>query len=306
MNNDGGEMRIDDVRSFISVANSGHLTETADRLGIPQPTLSRRIGRVEKHAGTPLFDRAGRKLVLNQRGRAFLAHASAIVAEFDSAATEIKRLMDPEKGTIRLDFMHSLGTWMVPELIRTFRTEHPHVEFQLHQAAAMLLVDRVLADETDLALVGPKPAEVGTSLGWAPLLRQRLALAVPADHRLASGSGEIPLSEVAGEPFVAMRAGFGTRLLMDALAEKAGFVPNVVFESMELTTVAGLVSAGLGVGVVPMDDPYLPTVGIVQRPLNPPAYRELGLVWRLNAGPAPAVDNFREFVAGSRYALERS
>ncbi|AGT06628.1 putative transcriptional regulator, LysR-family [Corynebacterium glutamicum MB001] len=306
MGNDGGDLRIDDLRSFISVAQSGHLTETAERLGIPQPTLSRRISRVEKHAGTPLFDRAGRKLVLNQRGHAFLNHASAIVAEFNSAATEIKRLMDPEKGTIRLDFMHSLGTWMVPELIRTFRAEHPNVEFQLHQAAAMLLVDRVLADETDLALVGPKPAEVGTSLGWAPLLRQRLALAVPADHRLASfsGQGELPLITAAEEPFVAMRAGFGTRLLMDALAEEAGFVPNVVFESMELTTVAGLVSAGLGVGVVPMDDPYLPTVGIVQRPLSPPAYRELGLVWRLNAGPAPAVDNFRKFVAGSRYALE--
>ncbi|ALC06989.1 hypothetical protein CDES_13235 [Corynebacterium deserti GIMN1.010] len=302
MDNDAGELRIEDLQSFISVAESGHLTETAERIGIPQPTLSRRVGRVEKHAGTQLFDRVGRKLVLNQRGHAFLKHARAIVAEFSIAATEIKRLMDPERGTIRLDFMHSLGTWMVPELIRTFRADYPHVEFQLHQAAAMLLVDRVLNDETDLALVGPKPAEVGSQLGWVPLLKQRLALAVPADHRLA-GDGPVSLLAVRDEPFVAMRAGFGTRLLMDSLATEAGFSPNVVFESMELTTVAGLVSAGLGVGVVPLDDPYLPTVGITLRPLDPPAFRELGLVWRLNAGPAPAVEIFRDFVGKSRYAL---
>ncbi|ANE05430.1 LysR family transcriptional regulator [Corynebacterium crudilactis] len=303
MDNSGGEMRIDDLRSFISVARSGHLTETAEQLGIPQPTLSRRIGRVEKQAGTLLFDRVGRKLVLNQRGQALLVHASEMVAQLESATTEIKRLMDPEKGTIRLDFMHSLGTWMVPELIRTFRVEHPHVKFQLHQAAAMLLVERVLADDTDLALVGPKPPEVGASLGWVPLLRQRLAVAVPADHPLAN-EAEVSMEMVQHEPFVAMRTGFGTRVLMDNLAEEAGFMPNVVFESMELTTVAGLVSAGLGVGVVPMDDPYLPTVGIVQLPIYPSAFRELGLVWRKDAGPAPAVENFRDFVAGSRYALE--
>lgn len=306
MDNVGGEMRIDDLRSFVAVAQSGHLTETADTLELPQPTLSRKIQRVEKAAGTALFDRVGRKLVLNQRGHAFLKHARAIIAEFSLAATEIKRLMDPDRGTIRLDFMHSLGTWMVPELIRTFRSQHPDVEFQLHQAAATLLVERVLADETDLALVGPKPPEVDTHLSWAPLLRQRLALAVPADHPLAATTGAISLSLVKDEPFVAMREGFGTRILMDSIAEEAGFAPNVVFESMELTTVAGLVSAGLGVGVVPLDDPYLPTVGIVQVPLQPPAFRELGLVWRTNAGPAPAVENFKEFVATSRFAHEKT
>lgn len=302
MDFEGQDLRIVDIRSFIEVAASGHLSETADRMGLPQPTLSRRIGRVEKHVGTALFDRAGRTLVLNQRGHAFYAHARTILAQVEAANTEIKRLMDPERGTIRLDFMHSLGTWMVPELIRTFRGEHPQVEFQLHQAAATYLVDRVLADETDLALVGPRPADVGEKLGWVPLLRQRLALAVPEGHPLV-GDGPIDLREAKDEPFVAMRVGFGTRLLMDLLAAQAGFVPRVVFESMELTTVAGLVSAGLGVGIVPLDDPYLPTVGIVLRPLEPEAFRDLGLVWRLDAGPAPAVEVFRDFVATSRFAL---
>lgn len=303
MGNTTGDMRIEDLRCFIAVAESGHLSETADRLGLPQPTLSRRVARVEKHVGTPLFERAGRRLFLNLRGQTFLRHARRITREVDAAAAEIQRLMDPELGTIRLDFMHSLGTWMVPELIRTFRIDHPRVEFQLHQGSANNLVERVLADESDLALVGPKPAEVGAGLGWSPLLRQRLALAVPEGHRL-DGEGPIGLREAASEPFVAMLPGFGTRVLLDALATDAAMTPNIVFESMELTTVSGLVSAGLGVGVLPLGDPYLPTVGVNLRPLVPPAHRDLGLVWRAAAEPAPAVEVFRDFVAESRFALK--
>ena len=304
MENTTGELRIEDLRCFIAVAESGHLTETADRLGLPQPTLSRRVALLEKHVGTALFERAGRRLFLNLRGQTFLSFARRITAEVDVAAAQIERLMDPELGTIRLDFMHSLGTWMVPELIRTFRVDHPRVEFQLHQGSANNLVERVLADEADLALVGPKPPDVGSVLGWAPLLRQRLALAVPEGHHL-DGAGPVSLREAAGEPFVAMLPGFGTRVLLDALFTDAAMTPNIVFESMELTTVSGLVSAGLGVGVLPLGDPYLPTVGVNLRPLDPPAHRELGLVWRVAAGPAPAVEVFRDFVAESRFALKQ-
>ncbi|GAB3594997.1 HTH-type transcriptional regulator GltC [Corynebacterium faecale] len=301
MENIAGDLRIGDLRCFIEVAESGHLTSTADRLGIPQPTLSRRMARVEKHVGTPLFERAGRRLYLNPRGQAFLSHAHRIAAEMDAATAQIGRLMDPELGTIRLDFMHSLGTWMVPELIRTFRADHPRVEFELHQGSANNLVERVLGDSADLALVGPKPAAVGTDLGWAPLLRQRLALAVPEGHRL-DGEGPVALQEADGEPFVAMLPGFGTRMLLDALSASVGITPDIVFESMELTTVAGLISAGLGVGVLPLDDPYLPTVGVNLRPLQPASFRELGLVWRVGADPAPAVEVFRTFVGASRFA----
>lgn len=304
MENSTGDLRIEDLRCFIEVAESGHLTATADHLGIPQTTLSRRMARVEKHVGTPLFERAGRRLHLNPRGQAFLVHAHRIAAEMDAATAQIARLMDPELGTIRLDFMHSLGTWMVPELIRTFRTDHPRVEFELHQGSANTLGERVLGDAADLALVGPKPPEVGTDLDWAPLLRQRLALAVPEGHRL-DGTGPVALQEADGEPFVAMLPGFGTRMLLDDLASAAGMTPDVVFESMELTTVSGLVSAGLGVGVLPLGDPYLPTVGVNLRPLEPPVFRELGLVWKIPAGPAPSVEIFRDFVAGSRFALEQ-
>ncbi|MCK7676266.1 LysR family transcriptional regulator [Corynebacterium pygosceleis] len=292
--------RLDDVDAFIHLAECGHLTATARELGIPQPTLSRRIARLEGDLGTTLFDRAGRSLTLNARGRAFLGHARRISAGFAAARTDMERLMDPERGTVRIDFMHSLGTWLVPELLRSYRAGHAAVQFELHQGAARHLVERVLTDATDLALVGPRPEESrgeGAALGWLRLHRQPLALAVPDGHPLASGTGPLALSAAAGEPFIGMRAGYGTRQLLDELTAGAGFRPDVIFESMELSTVAGLVSAGLGVALLPMDDPYLTPVGLLLRPLDPPAHRELGLVWRAGASPAPPVDRFREFVS---------
>lgn len=286
-----------DLRVFLAVAESGHLTDTAAAMGVSQPTLTRRIHRLEDAVGAELFDRTGRRLALNTRGRAFLPHARAIVAEFEVGAAKVARLMDPEHGTVRLDFMHSLGTWLMPDLLRVYRAEHPDVEFRLHQGAARQLVERVLADAADVALVGPRPVEAGHELGWHQLRLQRLALAVSESHPLAAvGPAPVDLREAAEENFIGMLPGYGTRLLLDRLAAEHGFAPRFVFESMELTTVAGLVSAGLGVALLPLDDPYLAPSGVVLRPLEPAAHRELGLVWRAGAGSAPPVDQFRDFV----------
>ena len=170
---------------------------------------------------------------------------------------------------------------------------------QLHQGAARVLIDRVLADAADIALVGPRPAEsVGADalLEWHELQVQRLALAVPEGHRLAATQDPVDLREAAEEPFIGMLPGYGTRMLLDRISRDLGFSPRLVFESMELTTVAGLVSAGLGVALLPLDDPYLAPHGIVLRPLDPPAHRELGMVWRVGTQEAPPVDQFRCFV----------
>ena len=129
----------------------------------------------------------------------------------------------------------------------------------------------------------------GGPLTWTPLARQRLAIGLPADHRLADSTAPLRLRAVAGDPFIAMRPGYGTRLLLDALTADAGFRPRLVFESMELTTVAGLVSAGLGVALLPIDDPFLSVSGVVLRPLAPAVHRELGLIHRRGADLAPPV-----------------
>lgn len=270
-----------DLDWFTDLATTCHMCETAVRLGIPQPTLSRRLAALEERLGSALFDRSGRGLALNDRGRIFAGAARAATAELAGAAAEIARLMDPQRGPVRLDFMHSLGTWMVPDLLREANRRRPSGPIKLHQGAGRLLVERVVAGETDLALVGPRPAEADGPLEWTPLTRQRLAIALPAGHRFATSTAPLRFTAMAGEPFIAMLPGYGTRELLDQLCARAGFTPRLVFESMELTTVAGLVSAGLGAAVLPMEDAHttgVPVGGVVLRPIAPTAWRELGMV----------------------------
>lgn len=296
----------EDLRSFIAVADMGHVSAAADALGVSQPTLSRRIARVERAFGGTLFERNGRGIELNMRGRVVLLHARRADQELVNARKEVQRLLDPEHGTVRLDFMHSLGTWMVPDFLRAYRAKHPHVDFQLHQGAAQDLTSRVLSGESDLALIAPRPKLLDALSGWAPLFSQRLALAIPLDHPLARKNSPIRLEEAHDVPFVGMLPGFGTRMLLDDLAHRAGFTPQLVFESMELTTVIGLVGAGLGVGLVPLDDPYLVPKNVVLRPLTPVVKRELGMVWRKESQPAPAVEQFRTFILDRSPALVAS
>lgn len=278
-----------DLRSFLAVAESGHLTESAAELGVPQPTLSRRIARLEDELGATLFDRVGRSLQLNARGRAFQTYARDMVAAADAGAREIARLMNPESGTVRIGFMHSLGTWLIPSLLREYRNRYPHVQFELRQGPARELEEAVLNDDIDLAFVSPAPSS--PDLSWAVMHMQPLVLAVPEGHPLADRK-EVALEEAAQESFIGMKPDYGIQIILDRLAAGAGFEPKIAFRTEEMTTVSGLVASGLGVALLPVGD----VEGVSFVPLAPPYEREIGMVWRSGLAEAPPVELFRRFV----------
>ncbi|AGP29870.1 LysR family transcriptional regulator [Corynebacterium terpenotabidum] len=298
-------MRIDDLGWFLDLVETSNMADTSAATGLSQSSLSRRLARLEAEVGADLFDRRGRTLVLNHRGEVLADTARRTREIWMDGVEEVRRLVDPDRGTVRLCFMHSLGTWMVPDLLRSYRAVHPTVRFELVQGAAQELVDRVDDGRSDLALVGPEPVQAIAAgrLGWSELARQRLGLAVPDGHRLAvepdgTVRDSVDLAEARDEPFVAMLEGFGTRMILDQLSEDAGFRPRLVFESMELTTVAGLVSAGLGVALLPVDDPNLQLPGVRVIPLRTGRQRELGVVWSATAELSPPVASFLDAVVG--------
>ena len=283
------------LRWFVTLAEEGQVTAAADVLGIAQPTLSRRLATLEQSMGVDLFDRYGRRLALNAHGALLYEHARRALDELDAAESRIAELTSATDGTVRLDFLHSLGSWLVPALIRDFHRTAPRVRFALHQDAAGHLADRILAGHSDLAAVSPRPRAEG--LGWLLLDRQQLALAVPTGHPLADRP-EIDLRDAAGEPFIAMHPNYGMRRLLDEAAERAGFAPRIVFESSELATATGLVSAGLGVALVPIREADPEAAGVVVVPIRgADAVREVGMVWALSRPLTAPARRFRDFVA---------
>ena len=287
-------MHVEDLRWFVVLAETEHLTDAAATLGTSQPTLSRALRRVEDAFGARLFEREHRGLRLNPYGRVVLEAARASTAAVDTACQRIDALLDPDAGTVRLAFLHSVATGVVPDLLKAFRATAPRVRFALREEPSHDIVRDLESGEAELAITGPRPPQ--DTFGWRLLERQRLCLYVPAGHPLA-GTERVSLSAAADEPFVAVRSDFGSRRITDDLCRAAGFTPHVAFESTDLTTIDRLVGAGLGVAILPAGAVRNPDSGAT--PVNlegVDARRDIGLSWRLRGELSPTAERFRSFV----------
>ncbi|MFE9422227.1 LysR family transcriptional regulator [Kitasatospora sp. NPDC006697] len=287
------------LAQFAAVARLEHVTRAAEELGLPQPTLSRAIARLEAELGVALLVRQGRAVRLTRAGRLLLGAVERSLAELDRGARVVLAESDPATGRVAFGFLHTLGTDAVPALLRGFRADHPQVGFQLAQDYVAAMLDRLRSGELDLCLVSPLPD--APELTVRRLDEQQLHLAVPADHRLA-GRRTIRLAEVAEEPFVAVERGYGLRTLTDDFCAQAGFVPRIAFEGEEVETLRGLVAAGLGVALLPLG--LVPRPGVVDLAVTAPRTRRaIGLAW-LAGRPLPApAEAFRDFVLTRRGRL---
>jgi LysR family transcriptional activator of glutamate synthase operon len=287
-------MHLDELHWFVVLAETEHVTDAAAELRVSQPTLSRAIARLEAQLGVPLFDRVNRRLRLNAYGTILLEHARRATAELRSANERIAALHDPDTGTVRLAFLHSLASWFVPDLLRRFRLQAPRVRFDLYQSAAHELTDRVLEGQVDLAITSPQP--VGPGFIWQVLYSERLCVAVPREHRLATRS-RLRLTDVADEPFIALRPEFGLRQLTDELFAAADIHPQLVFEASEIPSMEGLVAAGFGVAIVPVPRAERAEPMVAYVPLSDAeAKRQVGLALAAGRELAPAAARFVEFV----------
>jgi LysR family transcriptional activator of glutamate synthase operon len=290
----GRTVNLEELRWFVVLAETEHVTDAAAELAVSQPTLSRALARLEHEAGTPLFDRVNRRLRLNPYGQIMLEHARRSIAEMRSATDRIAALRDPDTGRVRLAFLHSLANWYVPEQLRRFRESAPAIGFDLLQGPAHEITQRVLDGQADIAITAPRPDAPG--LTWRRLYVDQLCLAVPHGHRLANRA-RVRLSDAAGEPFIALGEQAGLRQLTDQLLAQDDVKPDIVFEATEIPTVEGLVAAGFGVSVVPV-----PRDGgksrIVHVPLtNAGAKRDVGLAWDRNRQLPQPAKRFADFLA---------
>jgi LysR family transcriptional regulator, transcription activator of glutamate synthase operon len=287
-------MHVEDLRWFAVLAETEHLTEAAAVLGTSQPNLSRSLQRVERAFGVALFERERRGVRLNPYGRLVLEAARAGTAAVDSAKRRIDALVDPESGTVRLAFLHSVATSLMPDLLKAFRAVAPTIGFALRQEPAHDIVEDLESGEAEIAIIAPRPDP--ERFGWHLLEQQRLRLHVPPGHPLAARR-RVELESAAGEAFVGLQPGFGFRRVTDELCRAAGFTPRLAFEATDLATIDSLVGAGLGVGILPAGAVRGNDSGAISVPLaGVQARREIGMSWRLRAHLSPAAIRFQSFV----------
>jgi len=269
-----------------------NVTRAAELLGVPQPTVSRRLAALSDALGAPLTVPDGRGIRLTRAAELLAEAAERGLAAVDTGVRLAREEVAPESGLVVLGFLHLLGRSLVPSLLRGHRARYPGVRFTLVQGSRQEMIDRLVDGELDLALLAPLPA--APSLATAGLVDEEILLSVPAGHRLA-GRESVRMAELADEEFVLLEQGYGVRTLTDELCAAAGFTPRIAFEGQESDTVRGLVAAGLGVALLPRFGPGSPA-GVAEVPLEPRPYRTIGLAWRAEEPMTPAVIGFRDHV----------
>lgn len=284
------------LRQFVAVARAEHVTRAAEAIGLPQPTLSRSVARLERDLGIGLFVRTGRTLRLSREGALLLEHAERSMAELEAGLRAVVEQAGPDGGRVAFGFLHTLGGTAVPQLLREFRQGRPAVRFELVQRGHDVLLELLRAGLLDLCLTSPLPQE--PDLVSAALHEQRLHLVVPPGHPLADRH-RLQLSEAAHEQFVGLARGYGLRTTTDAWCLAAGFVPKLAFEGEEIDTVRGLVAAGLGVALLPPDPARAARSAVELEVTQPRTTRVLGLVWRRAGAASPAAVAFRDTVLQS-------
>ena len=291
------DMETDALRWFQQVADGVTVTEVADLYMVSQPGVSRALARLEDEVGTPLLLKSGRVLRPTHARSVFKRHVDSFMHGLDDGLADVYELVAPETGTVTIAFHLSLGTWLVPDLIRRFRTDHPHVQFRLEHSDDALGSSLVTSGSVDLEFTAQRPHN--SAVQWERLFAQPLGLAVSVHHHLAARAA-VELAEVAEENFIMLRPSWELRTVSDQLCAAAGFTPRVSFEADDLSVVGGFVAAGLGVAVVPTTEADIESRGVpgqrVLRLTDKGAYRDVGMAWSQNRRLLPSADLFRRAV----------
>jgi DNA-binding transcriptional LysR family regulator len=275
-------MELRHLRYFVAVAEEGHITRAAERLGIQQPPLSQQIRALESELQVQLFRRKPRGVELTQAGHALLAEALTILQQVERAVGTVRRTARGEAGQVGLGFTSSASFHpLVPRLIRDYREAHPLVALTLEESGTGELVDALRAERLDAALVrspiGPVPG-----IAVHAILEEAMVAALPAGHALAARAAGKPmgLEALAAETFILYRRPLGPGLYdaIIAACQRAGYSPTIGQEAPRMLATLSLVAAGLGVTLVPLSMRRLRVHGVAYRPLDPAA----GLVAPLN------------------------
>ncbi|VVE08695.1 LysR substrate-binding domain-containing protein [Pandoraea fibrosis] len=304
-------MDLRQFRYFVAVAEERHFGRAAQRLSMTQPPLSQQIRALEASLGAPLFVRTNRSVELTAVGRQLLPEVRRILADADALPALAQGLAHGEVGTLSLGFVSTADYGILPPLLREFGERYPRVRLQLLEATSDVQVEALMDGRIDAGLfIPPVPARYANELSYLPIVREPLMLALPAGRHDAGTDGQpgpsgqpdapVSLADFADEPLVIFPRRVAPAfydIIMGCYAA-LGLTPRVGQEAIQMQTIVSLVSAGMGVALVPQSLCHLRRTGVTYRALRETSTLiETGLLWR-TAEVTPVLEGFLETARG--------
>ena len=308
MNSTEPSIELRSWRQFLTLAQTLHFGRAAELLHITQPPLTQAIQHLERRLGTLLFERTRRSVALTPAGAALVEPVRQLLAQAAALHTRARDAAAGELGRVRLGFISTVGFGPLPLWLRAFREQFPGIAIELIEATSDVQARAFERGEIDAGFMLHAPGQ-SPELPTTPSQPQRLSLGVePLVLALPEGvawatARRLRPADVLAQPLVIFPRS-ATPSLYDAVLafyQRHGVSPTIAQQATQMQTIVNLVSAGLGIALVPQAVTQLQRPGVVYRPL-PAALAadapgaETTLFWA--AQPAPAVERFVAFVRG--------
>lgn len=292
------------LRHFATLAETLHFGRAAERLGMTQPPLSQSIQALERSLGAALFARTKRSVALTPFGAAWLGPVREALAALDALAEKARRLRDGEAGRLELSFVSTADYSILPALVQRYATLHPEVDLILTEATTDVQIEALVRGQGSAGIVIPGTTEaLPPRLRYRPLIREALIAAIPEAwieaRRIRLARGRLAPASLLAAPLVLFprRSSPAFHDLVTGYVEGLGGTIRIAQEAIQMQTIIALVSAGMGIALVPASLRHLARTGVryVDLARDAPVL-ETGLAWRADDA-APTLARFLAVVA---------
>ncbi|MEU3165944.1 LysR family transcriptional regulator [Streptosporangium sp. NPDC006930] len=284
-------MQLQQLAYFVAVAEARHFTQAAERMRVAQPSLSKQIKALEAELGASLFSRARGNVTLTPAGEALLPLARRMLADAETARSEVGELVGLRRGRVRLGATPSLCAGLLADALARFHHAYPGIELFVEEGGSRDLVRTLARGQLDLALIIMPLHSDDPALVTEEILRENLVVASPSNDHARKPYARI--EELRRRPMVMFRRGYDLREATLSACRQAGFEPMFAVEGGEMDAVLRFVEAGLGVALVPsmvLDG----RPGLAGTPLAPPGLRRtIAIAHRKDVEPTRAAQAFR-------------
>ena len=293
-------MNLEQLRGFTEIAATANFTRAAEHLHIAQPTLSRQISTLETELGVELLHRARGHIALTAAGERLLPLARRMLADADTARTEMAELAQLRRGRIRLGATPTLCTSLVAEVLAEFRAAYPGIDIEILESGSRTLNAALLEGALDLALVVTSESSGAAQavLELEPILTERLVVVSAAAAADPFTRTPVRLDELARVPLIAFPENYELRVAADAAFGAYGLTPQIVVQGAEMDAALSFAERGIGVAIVPAMVAAL-RPALRAAPLADPALeRTVSIARRSDMAPAHANAALQTLIRG--------
>jgi LysR family hydrogen peroxide-inducible transcriptional activator len=274
-------MNLRDLRYLVALADLKHFGRAAEASFVSQPTLSTQIKKLEEELGVPLIERNPRNVLLTDVGEAVVARARLMLREADEIKNIARRAKDPASGAVKIGIFPTLGPYLLPHVVPQIVAKFPKLELMLFEEKTEIILKKLHDGELDAGILA-LPIHDDT-LHSEFLFEEPFVLAVPATHRMAKQK-KVKLSDLAEERLLLLDDGHCLRDQALEVCQIAGAVERSGFRATSLETLRHMVSANVGMTLLPalaVRPPAPATANVVLIPFaDPQPHRRIAMVWR--------------------------